>query len=125
MIRRPPRSTRTATLFPYTSLFRSLFLLVHIIARARARDRADARADDFLGAAVLAADQIAEQIAAERAADAADRRLRYLAFAGHRIGDAAGQRDRADTGQNGELDLPAVHFLLLFPRVAFRLEKRR
>src|SRR3546814_8306246 len=24
MIRRPPRSTRTATLFPYTSLFRSL-----------------------------------------------------------------------------------------------------
>src|SRR3546814_8249475 len=26
MIRRPPRSTRTATLFPYTTLFRSLFL---------------------------------------------------------------------------------------------------
>src|SRR3546814_14227172 len=25
MIRRPPRSTRTATLFPYTTLFRSLF----------------------------------------------------------------------------------------------------
>src|SRR3546814_11944393 len=93
----------------------ALPILVHIIARARARDRADARADDFLGAAVLAADQIAEQIAAERAADAADRRLRYLAFAGHRIGDAAGQRDRADTGQNGELDRPAVHFSLPYP----------
>src|SRR3546814_8225507 len=26
MIRRPPRSTRTDTLFPYTSLFRSLWL---------------------------------------------------------------------------------------------------
>src|SRR3546814_8394843 len=26
MLRRPPRSTRTATLFPYTSLFRSLVL---------------------------------------------------------------------------------------------------
>src|SRR3546814_11984007 len=26
MIRRPPRSTRTDTLFPYTTLFRSLFL---------------------------------------------------------------------------------------------------
>src|SRR3546814_15891007 len=25
MIRRPPRSTRTATLFPYTTLFRSLY----------------------------------------------------------------------------------------------------
>src|SRR3546814_1998813 len=28
MIRRPPRSTRTDTLFPYTTLFRSLFELV-------------------------------------------------------------------------------------------------
>src|SRR3546814_13268832 len=28
MIRRPPRSTRTDTLFPYTTLFRSLVLLV-------------------------------------------------------------------------------------------------
>src|SRR3546814_4156349 len=28
MIRRPPRTTRTDTLFPYTTLFRSLFLLV-------------------------------------------------------------------------------------------------
>src|SRR3546814_9495482 len=120
---RPPRTTRTDTRLPYTTLFRSargafaqlLFLLVHIIAGPRARDRADARADDFLGAAVLAADQIAEQIAAERAADAADRRLRYLAFAGHRIGDATGQRDRADAGQNGELDRLAVHFSLPYP----------
>src|SRR3546814_19506899 len=29
MIRRPPRSTRTDTLFPYTTLFRSAGLLVH------------------------------------------------------------------------------------------------
>src|SRR3546814_10578334 len=34
MIRRPPRSTRTDTLFPYTTLFRSL--RAH---RANARDR--------------------------------------------------------------------------------------
>src|SRR3546814_18102849 len=27
MIRRPPRSTRTDTLFPYTTLFRSLYFL--------------------------------------------------------------------------------------------------
>src|SRR3546814_5573795 len=27
MIRRPPRSTRTDTLFPYTTLFRSLFAM--------------------------------------------------------------------------------------------------
>src|SRR3546814_9855790 len=31
MIRRPPRSTRTDTLFPYTTLFRSLF--AHRLAR--------------------------------------------------------------------------------------------
>src|SRR3546814_5365990 len=29
MIRRPPRSTRTATLFPYTTLFRSPYARVH------------------------------------------------------------------------------------------------
>src|SRR3546814_14321228 len=29
MIRRPPRSTRTDTLFPYTTLFRSGFALLH------------------------------------------------------------------------------------------------
>src|SRR3546814_8195410 len=29
MIRRPPRSTRTDTLFPYTTLFRSLYAVDH------------------------------------------------------------------------------------------------
>src|SRR3546814_13431010 len=29
MIRRPPRSTRTDTLFPYTTLFRSIYLIRH------------------------------------------------------------------------------------------------
>src|SRR3546814_1145317 len=30
MIRRPPRSTRTDTLFPYTTLFRSALQLAHL-----------------------------------------------------------------------------------------------
>src|SRR3546814_7427553 len=34
MIRRPPRSTRTDTLFPYTTLFRSLSLLMLLWMRA-------------------------------------------------------------------------------------------
>src|SRR3546814_20437350 len=38
MIRRPPRSTRTDTLFPYTTLFRSKLILVHGI-----RPQIDAR----------------------------------------------------------------------------------
>src|SRR3546814_10510999 len=33
MIRRPPRSTRTDTLFPYTTLFRSAVNLVHVRRR--------------------------------------------------------------------------------------------
>src|SRR3546814_9032 len=33
MIRRPPRSTRTATLFPYTTLFRSNLEKIHVAAR--------------------------------------------------------------------------------------------
>src|SRR3546814_3018873 len=32
MIRRPPRSTRTDTLFPYTTLFRSSVLLIDVYA---------------------------------------------------------------------------------------------
>src|SRR3546814_10946362 len=34
MLRRPPRSTRTDTLFPYTTLFRSALLLSIILAHA-------------------------------------------------------------------------------------------
>src|SRR3546814_15114431 len=40
MIRRPPRSTRTDTLFPYTTLFRSSFFVaieVALIVRRRLR----------------------------------------------------------------------------------------
>src|SRR3546814_8172382 len=39
MIRRPPRSTRTDTLFPYTTLFRSPPVLRTPDARRRARNR--------------------------------------------------------------------------------------
>src|SRR3546814_1462761 len=33
MIRRPPRSTRTDTLFPYTTLFRSIIVLIDAAGR--------------------------------------------------------------------------------------------
>src|SRR3546814_3052604 len=36
MIRRPPRSTRTDTLFPYTTLFRSVGTVAAGVAKARA-----------------------------------------------------------------------------------------
>src|SRR3546814_15940804 len=39
MIRRPPRSTRTDTLFPYTTLFRSLVDVVPYLPIARNRNQ--------------------------------------------------------------------------------------
>src|SRR3546814_2511358 len=60
MIRRPPRSTRTDTLFPYTTLFRSIHpnVLVRVeeIKEALARHFPDAVFQfDFAGAAELLA----------------------------------------------------------------------
>src|SRR3546814_5051523 len=59
MIRRPPRSTRTDTLFPYTTLFRSLGRL----------DRRAARADE-LGVGVLHAEPRPVDIGAPAATSA-------------------------------------------------------
>src|SRR3546814_2874263 len=48
MIRRPPRSTRTDTLFPYTTLFRSPFVLsAGSLAGAQGPDLVDARGRDI------------------------------------------------------------------------------
>src|SRR3546814_1094850 len=43
MIRRPPRSTRTDTLFPYTTRFRSVLRVVHQRAEERRRERVQIR----------------------------------------------------------------------------------
>src|SRR3546814_13791406 len=74
MIRRPPRSTRTDTLFPYTTLFRSAHLLAERAGDQRRDDHADVdrdvedlerhRAADIVGLvelAVLARDIALEQ----------------------------------------------------------------
>src|SRR3546814_2240875 len=58
MIRRPPRSTRTDTLFPYTTLFRSAFarigfddarlrIVVHVDARRQMVRPASGQVDDL------------------------------------------------------------------------------
>src|SRR3546814_13356364 len=60
MIRRPPRSTRTDTLFPYTTLFRSASALPYIagvsqVPQAMTREQMDAVRDQFVAAARRAA----------------------------------------------------------------------
>src|SRR3546814_8308779 len=49
MIRRPPRSTRTDTLFPYTTLFRSFRLAVDLGRRADLLDDAVIHHHDAIG----------------------------------------------------------------------------
>src|SRR3546814_18163048 len=83
MIRRPPRSTRTDTLFPYTTLFRSAELLCqlktlqpagdvflnHFGGRAILHDKQDQR-DDPLGNCCIAVRQkVQEAIAGRRRLD--------------------------------------------------------
>src|SRR3546814_2265338 len=61
IVRRPPRSTRTDTLFPYTTLFRS--------HHQRARERADAQHQllfPWCGADQIACFQILQVVSADR-----------------------------------------------------------
>src|SRR3546814_11352768 len=73
MIRRPPRSTRTDTLFPYTTLFRSLYIqgrgalrqeLTACLRSGRAlrlpRERARNRGKSFLAEAIMISERPAE-----------------------------------------------------------------
>src|SRR3546814_5748306 len=48
MIRRPPRSTRTDTLFPYTTLFRSHLIIENFNKRGRGRKPARERIEAML-----------------------------------------------------------------------------
>src|SRR3546814_5240860 len=59
MIRRPPRSTRTDTLFPYTTLFRSVALDDAVLHQHRAAPRR-LLAHDLEGLAAVAVEAVGE-----------------------------------------------------------------
>src|SRR3546814_5550181 len=66
MIRRPPRSTRTDTLFPYTTLFRS-FLALHLLGlRDAARRGTGGKVECRLLVRILAVAQFARQLRGQR-----------------------------------------------------------
>src|SRR3546814_14737980 len=70
MIRRPPRSTRTDTLFPYTTLFRSLFLRGPVIVTRFAGANAiviggNADTQRMLGEVIRQLDVAREQVLVE------------------------------------------------------------
>src|SRR3546814_67424 len=65
MIRRPPRSTRTDTLFPYTTLFRSHRVIAPALANAVERAVDDAFRNGFLAVVHQAVHELAENDIAE------------------------------------------------------------
>src|SRR3546814_2133017 len=105
MVRRPPRSTRTDTLFPYTTLFRSA------LARRHAHDAG--RDAGGLGARVRvvdAVDEVLERIRGQHvdgyAADVEGSldRPRGRPARGAQVGGRAGEAAAADAVRGGGLD---------------------
>src|SRR3546814_19944390 len=87
MIRRPPRSTRTDTLFPYTTLFRSarIAVLGHPIGRGRPGEAGPARSRIvFVGA-------VEQGVAAARAPIAAVGLVVVVAARKRRLGPGLAQ----------------------------------
>src|SRR3546814_14374611 len=73
MIRRPPRSTRTYSLFPYTPLFRSASSPSGRALEDRRDALAAADTHGFKAVAAVPADQFARQIGQDAAAGRTDR----------------------------------------------------
>src|SRR3546814_1101479 len=71
MIRRPPRSTRTDTLFPYTTLFRSRFA-------ETLEERVEARTHEVLETTKRLAVESAERARAEDEARISEERFHFL-----------------------------------------------
>src|SRR3546814_11454130 len=79
MIRRPPRSTRTDTLFPYTTLFRSVVEHGIEMQVVDLGHRGDVAGDRLLDLDVVLALQLEQVRDLERLAAVADEQLRILA----------------------------------------------
>src|SRR3546814_19400111 len=99
MIRRPPRSTRTDTLFPYTTLFRSLLAIRIGIGAARAFEAARL-VHRHQRARALGDDALLEQHLRRR-------RRRTPAARGAIIGLIAGPVLSHDSDSEGLCDVPA------------------
>src|SRR3546814_9043912 len=98
MIRRPPRSTRTDTLFPYTTLFRSGVEAELRAQGSRMRVIRCLRLDHFLKSVGATDDVRAEQI--PKPADFIEDSVCVRAFRGMLDPPEQGQRDRKSTRLN-------------------------
>src|SRR3546814_5112071 len=108
MRRRPPRSTRTDTLFPYTTLFRSLVLdMLDVVILETAQDM-----DDRIDLADIAEELVAQPFALRRAA--------------HQAGDIdEGELGRDDLLARSEEHTSALQSLMRNSYAVFCLKKTK
>src|SRR3546814_7093362 len=130
MIRRPPRSTRTDTLFPYTTLFRScafrLLVEHHIIGGdgIGIEDQRLCLCAVEIGVAVL------DEIGVDRAVDDGVRDVDALRpeFARHRLGEHAQRRLGARKGgkaRRSEEHTSELQSLMRISYAVFCLKKKK
>src|SRR3546814_20188833 len=118
MIRRPPRSTRTDTLFPYTTLFRSFQPLPGILGRrviarglmeprlfGRAEHRADGIAELAAGQQGIAGGQVARNLPA-----AGDRQGAVAPFHVAIVGASLPTRQEGPSPGSASIPTPVVIF---------------
>src|SRR3546814_19805409 len=102
MIRRPPRSTRTDTLFPYTTLFRShLFATAPLVALAA---MGDANGDDMLS---VCGDGLGRLV--DRVLPAVDAPETFATIAG---------TDQKPPSSSGRYDSNDIALLIIYDRLA-------
>src|SRR3546814_2254415 len=125
MIRRPPRSTRTDTLFPYTTLFRSVGRsseAVRLIETVLGRNPAHVQANHLYIPLMQARDPQRADAAADRLANP---RAPSAAHLVHMPGHIYQRRRRlADSILRSEEQTSALQYLMRISAAVFRLQQK-
>src|SRR3546814_2254443 len=124
MIRRPPRSTRTDTLFPYTTLFRSALAAREQVAAAPGEALAIFKQAQFLGGVDQYVRIAADPIAPVRRDEIPGREYSVTQIG---LGDRAEARDRAALchGGRSEEHTSELQSLMRISYAVFCLKKKK
>src|SRR3546814_19408398 len=110
MIRRPPRSTRTDTLFPYTTLFRSIDSIHAIRGEADGLNERVAAITESVQEQTAATAEISNNIQAAAAkSELVSSHVDDIARSAERTGGAAGDVESAARPPSGDADALSRH----------------
>src|SRR3546814_3288993 len=120
MIRRPPRSTRTDTLFPYTTLFRS----TELYHRGQAYGIPGVQVD---GMDVLAVREAAEKAFAHARSGKGPYIMEMLTYRyrGHSMSDPAKYRSKEEVQKRSEEHTSELQSLMRISYAVFCLKKKK